>query len=160
MQVAHGMRPQEDGAQFVIAVFDDWDALQTVLEDMAADETGRTGAVLHTRKDNPPPAVSSGLLKDVVVLRFERSTQCIRCTRGEFAEELAARLAGGARSLADALHRWLSLDQAWQLQSHIEKERLVLWLRLPTSEEFGAVCGRLVQASPHLVAICNNKLKV
>lgn len=90
----------------------------------------------------------SGLLKEIT-LQFAASKQRICCTRGEVAEKLAARLARGARSLADALHSWLSTDQTWQLQNHIEKGRLVLWLELPTSEEFGAVCGRLVQASPH-----------
>jgi hypothetical protein len=159
MEETHGIRSQEYGAQFAIAVFDDWDALQTVLEDIAVHEPGRASIVLHGRMDDPPPAVRSGLLNEVIELHFERSTQCIRCTRGEVAEELAARLTGGARSLADALHSWLSPDQAGQLQSHIEKGRLVLWLQLPTSEEFGAVCGRLVQASPHMVGICNINFK-
>jgi hypothetical protein len=137
MKATRGIQSQEDGAQFVIAVFDDWDALQTILEDMAEYEPSRSGAVLHARMESPPPAVHSGLLKEIIELHFQRSTQCIHCTRGEVAEELAARLASGARSLADALHSWLSSDQAWQLQSHIEKGRLVLWLRLPTSEDFG-----------------------
>ena len=159
MEETRSTRSREDGGQFVIAVFDDWDALQTVLEDMAGHGLSRADTVLHARKDNPPQAVSSGLLKEIIELHFERSTPSIHCTRGEVADELAARLARGARSLADALHSWLSPDQAWELQSHIEKGRLVLWLRLPTSEEFGAVCGRLVQASPHMVGLCNIKFK-
>jgi hypothetical protein len=159
MQETRGKRLQEDGAQSVIAVFDDWDALQTVLEGIAVHESARSGTVLHGRMDDPPPAVRSGMLNEIMELHFDRSTACIRCTRGEVAEELAARLTGGARSLADALHSWLSPDQAWQLQSHIEKGRLVLWLQLPTSEEFGAVCGRLVQASPHMVGICKINFK-
>lgn len=155
MRKAHNIRSQEDRSQFVIAVFDDWHALQTVLQDMTADELGRFGTVLHARKDHPPLTVTSGFLKEITELHFESSKQRICCTRGEVAEELASRLATGARSLADALRSWLTTDQAWQLQSHIEKGRLVLWLRLPTSEAFGAVCGRLVHASPHMVGLCN-----
>ncbi len=70
------------------------------------------------------------------------------------AEGLLAQLADGARSLADALHDWLSPDQAGQLQRHVEKGRVVLWLRLLPTEPFGVVCGRLVQASPHMVGLC------
>jgi hypothetical protein len=159
MKETHGIRSQEHGAQFVIAVFDDWDALQGVLEDMSAREFDRFGTLLHAREDNPPLAVRSGLLKEITELQFAASKQPICCTRGEIAERLAARLARGARSLADALRNWLSTDQAWELQNHIEKGRLVLWLQLPTSEEFGAVCGRLVQASPHMVGLCNIHFK-
>ena len=156
MQVAHGIRRQSDGIEFVIAVFDDWDALQTVLEDMVTEHGPRLSAtVLHARKDNPKPAVSSCLSNGSIQLHFARSNQYITCTSGDVAEGLAARLASGARTLADALHSWMSSDQAWQLQCHIEKGRLVLWLPLTTSEEFGAVCGRLVHASPHMIGLCN-----
>jgi hypothetical protein len=147
----------EVGAQFVIAVFDDWDALQAVLKDASAYEFDRFGTLLHARKDDPPPAVRSGLLKEITELQFVESKQRICCTRGEVAEQLTAKLAHGARSLADALHSWLGTDQAWQLQSHIEKGHLVLWIQLP-SEEFGAVCGRLLQASPHMIGLCNLRL--
>jgi hypothetical protein len=159
MQTTRSIHSQEAGARFVIAVFDDWQALQAVLDDAGALEFDRFGAVLHAREDDPPTALSSGLLKEIVDLRFERSTQGMHCTRGEFAEELAARLAGGAHSLAEALQSWLSTDQAWQLQSHIEKGRLALWLRLRSSEDSGTVCGRLVQASPHMVGLCTINFK-
>ena len=120
-------------------------------------EFDRFGTLLYARNDDPPPVVLSRLLKEITKLQFEGSKHHICCTRGGVATELAARLAHGARSLADALRSWLSTDQARQLQSHIEKGHLVLWLRLPTSEEFGRVCGRLVQATPHMVGLCNIK---
>ena len=118
-------------------------------------EFDRFGTLLYARNDDPPPVVLSRLLKEITKLQFEGSKHHICCTRGGVATELAARLAHGERSLADALRSWLSTDQARQLQSHIEKGHLVLWLRLPTSEEFGRVCGRLVQATPHMVGLCN-----
>jgi len=159
MDKIHSRSLEEIGAQYVIAVFDDWDALQAVLDDMSAGEFDRFGTLLHARKEDPPPAMRRGLLKEITELQFVASRQRISCTKGEVAAELAARLAHGARSLGDALHSWLSADQAWQLQSHIEKGRLIVWLHLPTSEEFGIVCGRLVQASPHVVGLCNINLK-
>jgi hypothetical protein len=100
MKRTRGIRSKGAGAQFVIAVFDDWEALQAVLDEMGAPELHRLGAVLHAREDNPPPALNSGLLREMIDLPFEPSAPGMRCTRGEFAEELAARLAGGARSLA------------------------------------------------------------
>jgi hypothetical protein len=142
-------------AHFVFAVFDDWDALETVLGDMVEPDSSRSGTVFHARKDNPPPGLRSGLLKEATQLHFKGSNLTITCTRGEVAEELTARLASGARTLAGALHSWLSPDQAWQLQHHLEKGRVVLWLYLSATDEFGAVCGHLVQASPHMVGLCN-----
>ena len=135
MKKTGGIRWQEAGTQFVIAVFDDWAALQAVLDVMGGPELDRFSAVLHAREDDPPTALSSGLLKEIIDLPFERSTLGMRCTSGEFAVKLAARLAGGAQSLAEALEGWLSTDQAWQLQSHIEKGHLALWLRLRPSED-------------------------
>jgi hypothetical protein len=160
MQETRDRQRREDGVQFVIAVFDDWEALQTVMGDLRTHELGRADTLLHARADNPPPAVISSLLKEITQLQFRRSNRSITCTKGEVADELAARLATGARSLADALHTWVSTDHAWQLQSHIEKGRIILWLQVPTSEAFGAVCGRLVQASPHMVGLCNINLKM
>jgi hypothetical protein len=143
------------GAQSVIAVFDDWMSLQAVLEDFAAEETGGATTVLYSRRASAPPRASSRLLKEAVELHFATARQRICCTTGEIAQGLGERLARGARSLGDALRSWLHTDQAWQLESHIEKGHFVLWLRPSTSEQFGVVCGRLVKASRHLVAVCN-----
>jgi hypothetical protein len=63
----------------------------------------------------------------------------------------------GAVSLANALRVWLSSEQARELASHVDKGHVVLWLELRTSEEFGDLCGRLVQASLHLIELCNIK---
>src|SRR5262249_14772567 len=120
-----------------------------------ADPTMRSGAVLHARKDIPPQASALGLLKKMAQLHFARSPRHIGCTVGQFAEGLSARLSRGALSLADALHGWLSTEQDAQLVSHIEKGHLVLCVEPRTSEDFSLVCGRLVQASPHMVALCN-----
>jgi hypothetical protein len=147
------------GAQFVVAVFDDWDALHAVLVGLEEDAPMLTGAVLHARKHVPPMASRLSLLKDMAHLHFSQPRQDIACTVGQLAHELSARSARGARSLTDALHGWLSSDQAGQLQDHIGKGHLVLCLELRTPEDFSEVCGRLVQTSPHMVGLCNIKFE-
>jgi|SRR5215471_9553963 len=147
------------GTQFVVAVFDDWDTLHSVLLEMQSDSAVQPVALLHARMDVPAKVSASSLLKQMTELRFERSRQHIACTVGQLAEALSARLAGGARTLADALGDWLGPQQARQLESHLERGHLVLCVELRTSDDFAVTCGRLVQASPHMVELCNINLK-
>ena len=158
MQRTWGLVPQKDTAQFVVAVFDDWEALHAVLVDMQADATVRLGAVLHARKDIPPRAAALGMLKEMAQLPFG-PRQRIACTAGQLASELSSRVAKGARNLAEAMHGWLSAEQAGQLQSHLERGHLVLCVELRTPDDFSVLCGRLVQASPHMVELCNIKFE-
>jgi hypothetical protein len=149
------IRSNKNSAQFVIAVFDDWDALHAVLAGIEDNAPTHSGAVLHAREDLPPHVAALGLLKEMTELHFPRSRRHMTCTAGRLAQELSDRLGKGARDLAEALRGWVGSDQAGQLASHIEKGHLVLCIELTTSEDFSTVCGRLVQASPHLVEICN-----
>jgi|SoiMethySBSTD1v2_1073268.scaffolds.fasta_scaffold988987_2 hypothetical protein len=159
MQKARDTGAKRTGPEFVVAVYDNWDALHAALIGLDTD-TLHAGAVLHARKDVPPAPLNSGLLKEMTYLHFSRSRQDVACTVGPLEQELSARLAGGVRSLTDALHGWFSRDQAEQLEDHIGKGRLVLCLRLGTPEGFSVVCGRLVQTSPHIVELCNIKFGV
>jgi len=142
-------------AQFVVAVFDDWQALHSVLVDMESRERARSGAVLHARKDIPPQTSALGMLKEMKELHFVHARQHIVCTMGQLAQELSLRSAGGARSIGEALRAWCGADQAGQLENHIEQGRLVLWVELRSSEDYSVVCGMLVQASPHMVGLCS-----
>jgi len=45
------------------------------------------------------------------------------------------------------------------LESHLERGHLVLCIELRTPEDFSVLCGRLVQASPHMVELCNIKFE-
>jgi hypothetical protein len=154
MREGRSIRSNKSGARLAVAVFDDWDTLETVLVEMEADAALRAAAVLHARGDIPANASAFNLLKRMTELHFERSRQHIACTVGPLAEELAAQVARGARSLADALHDWVGSDRAGQLQSHVERGRFLLCVELRTSEDFSVVCGRLVQASQHMVELC------
>jgi hypothetical protein len=147
------------GTQFVVAVFDDWETLHSVLMEMQSDAAVQAVALLHARTDVPAKVSASSVLKQMTELRFERSRQHIACTVGELAEALSARLAAGAGTLADALGDWLGSQQARQLESHLERGHLVLCVELRTSDDFSLTCGRLVQASPHMVELCNINLK-
>jgi hypothetical protein len=55
-------------AQFVIAVFDDWDALHTVLVSMESNALMCAGMVLHARKDIPPHGSALSVLKETTDL--------------------------------------------------------------------------------------------
>ena len=145
--------------QCLIAVFDDWNALAKALGDLGTQEIDRIAALLHKRKDAPPGEAASWLAKDTTELRFAASVEHVRCTTGRIATALAARSAGGAHSLAEALRGWLGSEQALELQWHVESGRLVLWLQPATPEDFETVCARLVQASPHLVGLCSIDLE-
>ena len=139
--------------QFVIAVFDEWSAVEGLLASLGADKIGRFGAVLHARTDQPPMPVVSWLVQDMTELHFAASRHRVRCTTGSFAAQLAKRSAGGARDLAHALRGWVSAEQAKMLQWHVESGRLVLWLQPSRLEDFDTVCARMVQASPHVVEL-------
>ena len=98
---------------------------------------------------------ASWLVQNMAELRFAGFRESMRCTAGRLAEALAKRSAGGVDDLAGALRGWMSSEQAREVQWHVEKGRIVLWLEPPTSEDVDTACARLVQASPHLVELCN-----
>jgi len=145
-------------SQFVIAAFDDWEALEGALANLGNERIGRSSALLHTRGDEPTMFAASWLAEDATELHFAASCKSARCTAGGLATQLATRSSEGADSLARALRGWLSSEQARELQRHIESGRLVLWLEPSTPEEFETVCAQLVQASPHLVETCDLEL--
>jgi hypothetical protein len=151
-------RPQTNGAQVIVAVFDDWETLHAVLVDMETDKAAQSVTLLHARREVPPRVLASSLLKKKTELPFEQSQQHIACTEGQLAEALSTRLARGARTLAGALCDWLGSNQAKQLESHLERGHLLLCVELRNSDDFSVVCGRLVQASPHIVELCNINL--
>jgi len=68
-------------SRFVIAVFDDWNAVEGVLASLGEEKIGRFGAVLHTRADNPPMPVVSWLMQDMTELHFAASRRRVRQTR-------------------------------------------------------------------------------
>jgi hypothetical protein len=140
-------------SQFVIAVFDDWNAVEDLLASLGSDKIGRFGALLHTRTDEPLMQAATWLVQDMTELYFAASRSRVRCTAGRFATQLATRSAGGARDLAHALRGWVSAEQAKELQWHVESGRLVLWLQPSRPEDFETVCAQMVQASPHLVEL-------
>ena len=146
-------------SQFVIAVFDDWDAVEGALASLGSDRIGRFAALLHTHTDEPSMLAVSWLVQDMTELHFAAPRSRVRCTAGRLAALLAMRSAGGACDLAHALRGWVSAEQAKELQWHVESCRLVLWLQPSRPEDFETVCAQLVQASPHLVELSDAQFK-
>jgi hypothetical protein len=140
-------------SQFLFAVFDDRDSLARVLGELGAEVAERATVLLHESRDEPSGEPAS-VLQRMTEVHFAASLQRVRCTTGGLARALAARSAGGAHSLAEALHGWLTPEQARELERHVANGRLVLWLSPVTPEDFETLCARLVQASPHLVGLC------
>jgi hypothetical protein len=145
--------------QLLIAVFDEWEAVESVLADLGTERIGRSGALLHRRKGEPSTLTPSWLVHDMAELRFAARSERVRCTAGRLADELARRSAGGEHDLASALRGWMSSEQAREVQWHVAKGRIVLWLEPPTSEDVETACAQLVRASPHLVELCEADLK-
>ena len=149
MQTTRSMPGSQDGAQYAVAVFDTWNALEALLRDLTEAKLSCRGAILHATGDRSPATVPRALAANVE-LHF--SGLRVTCTRGEIADRLAP-VGARAATLAHALQIWLSPDQALHLQGHVEKGHLLLWLSLAI-EDSPSVCARLVQASPHVVEIC------
>jgi hypothetical protein len=151
-------------SRFVIAVFDEWDALLAAVEDLSVQGIAPRGAVLFARDDRPDGAQSSLqgsmgpisiFLAETIELPFLSAKRRVHCTAGALAHELADRAARGASRLAGALRAWVSREHADALQRHVEKGRLVLWFELVQPQDLGIVCGRLIQTSPHVVGMCS-----
>jgi hypothetical protein len=138
-----------EGTQYAVAVFDTWQALESLLRELAEANLSCRGTLLHARGDPPPPTLP-GTFGDAVQLRF--SGLRVTCTQGDIAQLLASRRASAANSLAHALQSWLSPDQALHLQGHVERGHLLLWLNLTVDDSL-SICARLVQASPHVVEV-------
>src|SRR5262245_32011387 len=114
--------------QLLVAVFDEWDTVKNVLADLGTERIGRYGAVLHRRTDEPSTLTPSWLLHNMAELRFATRRERVRCTAGRLAEELVRRSGGGVRDLASTLRGWMSTEQAREVQWHIAKGRIILWL--------------------------------
>lgn len=97
---------------FLIAVFDEWEALGNVLADLGTERLGRCGALLHTRKDEPPMLTASWLVQNMAELHFAAFRERVRCTADALADELGRRSTGGVCDLAGTLRSWMSSEQA------------------------------------------------
>jgi len=152
--------------QFAVATLDSWESLCAVLNDLKAEGVEVEASVMLTadarararaciEAGEAATGAASALLDHAVELRFPGSQQRAYCTAGKLADALSQRQAEGARNLADALTGWLIHTHAIELQSQIDRGRLVVWLELSESEHRGIVCGRFVRASIDIVELCS-----
>ncbi|MFM9847941.1 MAG: hypothetical protein ACKVP3_12375 [Hyphomicrobiaceae bacterium] len=137
--------------QLAIAVFDDWPALQAVIDDLCGSCGSCPSAVVLSR-DMPDMPENLNLPADHTRMRFSSGLYAT-CTHGRIADELATRLTHRPHTLAHALHDWLPLDQSWKLESHIEQGQLVLVLELRGHDDHETLCATLVRHSPHIIRL-------
>jgi hypothetical protein len=149
---AKGMR--DCSAGLVVAAFDRWEDLRSALELIESSAGCCFRAVLHARQDAADNCWLFEVVDEVAAVDSMRQRSCKTRERGPLANALSARFASGARTLTEALQEWMSADQAAHLEKHVDRGRLLLWVQPVGSEQFGCVCGRLVQASTHVVDVC------
>jgi hypothetical protein len=145
---------QDCSGRLIIAAFDGWQALRSALQPIHPGEMCCFKAVLHARTDVPRDSWLRECVNEVAKVDGTAWTRR-RFARGDgvLVGAQARAFAQGARSLAMALRPWLSARQAADLQIHIERGRVLLWVQPADSEKFSCLCAHLVRSSPHVVFV-------
>lgn len=138
-------------SQLAIAVFDDWPALQAVIDELCRSCGSCPSAIVLSR-DMPDMPENLNLPADVTRMRFASGLYAT-CSHGRIADELATRLSQRPHTLAHALHDWLPLDQCWKLANHIERGQLILLLELTGHDDHETLCAILVRHCPHIIRL-------
>ena len=155
MRASGPARLHDCSAQLLIAAFDTWQDLRSGLEPIRTGEGCCFRAVLHARKDLPKDQGLLDAVNEIAELDCTASKHRIAAGEGVLSDALATAFSRGSRNVAGALRRWMSLEQARQLENHLEHGRVLLWVQPLDSEQFSCVCGQLVRASPHVVEVCH-----
>lgn len=118
-------------SRFAVAAFDTWaDAHNT------ANELGRGSKPLTDISYLGLSTALQALPAEAVTdLPFISSTGRVACSHGYIADQLAARLVKGAPTLEAALRTWLIPRHAEQIQLTVDKEKVVVWIRLEDAED-------------------------
>ena len=159
MRASGTARLHDCSAQLLIAAFDTWQDLRSALELFRAEKGCCFRAVLHARKDLPKDQTLLDAVNEIAELECTASKQRIAAGQGVLTNALATAFSHGERNVAGVLRRWMSLEQARQLESHLAHGRVLLWVQPLDSEQFSCVCGHLVRASPHVVEVCDMFVK-
>lgn len=148
--VARGARVSEQPSfRFAVATFEAW------LDARMAAEALQLGPRALTR-------VSYLALHDVLAreptlticaLPFPGAAPCIACSVGPIAARLLAKLETGAPTLQAALGTWLIPRHAAQLQSCVEKGKIVLWVQLVDNEDERSAYRTLLAAGCKSVGV-------
>ena len=152
MRIAH-MEKEEISPQLVVAIFDDWESLQTILSEISegADRLADRAAVLHARKDVPASLMALQLRRHATI---PDRRQPVVCTVGWLSDALTSRLAQESASASTAFDNLFGAQVGRQIARHLRFGHLVLCVDLRTPDEYSIICGSLVRASPHVVEVC------
>lgn len=124
---------QPDDPPAIIAAFADWADLETTLAGMIPDKPSCYYAVPHARADAHPEVCRGAT--EMTGIEFTCTRTCFTRREGTLALALGRALGHGVHTLADALRRWVSQAQSEQLEDHVARGRLLLWVQPMTSEE-------------------------
>jgi hypothetical protein len=124
--------------RFVVGTFDNWPQVRDALRDLRTrglvlDSFNclalehQFGGKIILAPDQEPVAVQT--------LPFAQSSEAMACTQGPLADRLMERIGSGARSLKDALGRWLIPRHAVHFQNAIEAGKILLWIRVTDADD-------------------------
>jgi hypothetical protein len=138
-------------SHLAIAMFDDWPALQAVIDDLCGFCGSCPSAIVLSR-DLPDMPENLNLPGDITRMRFASGLYATG-SRGRISDELAKRLSQRPHTFAHTLRDWLPLDQSWKLENHIEQGQLILLLELREQDDQETLCAILVRNSPHIIRL-------
>lgn len=138
-------------AHVAIAIFDDWAALRSVLNDIVGTSNIDPNVIVLSR-DLPSASEELGFPSETISTCISRTGLYATCSRATGA---GTGFANGARAhtLANALRRLLPLEQVGRLETYLEQGHVVLMMELRNDDELGTMCEKLVRHSPHLVRL-------
>jgi hypothetical protein len=150
--VAQGRTFGSPDAHVAIAIFDNWAALRSVLNDIVG-ASNIDPSVIVLSKDLPSASEELGFPSETISFCISRAGLYATCSRGQLAQELALQMAHRPHTLAKALRHLLPLEQVGRLETYMEQGHVVLMLELRNNDELGTMCEKLVRHSPHLVRL-------
>jgi hypothetical protein len=139
--------------RFAVGSFGSWLQLQNALDDLRLrgmvhdDVTCLALARLFAGETGTrPPLIPCEL-------PFPLSPEPICCTAGPLCECLRERLDGGARSLKDALGRWIIPRHAAHFQAKVEQGNILLWVQLEDGHDERRAYQSLLAHSSNSVGV-------
>jgi hypothetical protein len=141
--------------RFAVATFDTGnelrDALQSLRQEGIRDDAFNCLCLEEMMADAALLAVSPATARRTLMFRDQLRPIC--CTAGPLANRLLARLRAEAPTLKAALGEWLIPRHAEQIQGDVDQGRIVLWVRLLSSEDEPRAYRSLLARSLYSVGV-------
>jgi hypothetical protein len=147
---------QEPKLRFAVGTFDSWPQVRAALRDLRA-----RGVVL----DNFNCLALQRLFADktivapdqasvaVAALPFADGADVIACTSGPLADKLTEQTTFGARTLQDALGRWIIPRHAARFEDAVHAGKILFWIQVANADEERRACQTLLAHSSNSVDV-------